>query len=61
MNVQNKSKTIFPANLNKTRDMQELHRRILQALPKCKLCIEDGKNSEIKRLATLISDMDLIP
>ncbi|HTI59299.1 DUF1801 domain-containing protein [Mucilaginibacter sp.] len=29
-------------------DMQALHKRILQALPGCKLWFEDGKNSEGK-------------
>lgn len=29
-------------------DMQALHKRILQALPACKLWFEDGKNSEGK-------------
>ena len=32
----------------KRSDMQELHQRILQVLPGCKLWFEDGKNSEGK-------------
>jgi hypothetical protein len=32
----------------KRSDMQALHQRILQALPKCKLWFQDGKNSEGK-------------
>lgn len=32
----------------KCNEMQELHRRILQVMPKCKLWFLDGKNSEGK-------------
>src|SRR5690348_13922677 len=35
----------------KRSDMQALHRLTLQALPKCKLWFEDGKNSENKTVS----------
>src|ERR1044072_2436395 len=35
----------------KRSEMQELHRRILQVLPGCKLWFEDGKNSEGKTVS----------
>ncbi|HVV06787.1 MAG TPA: DUF1801 domain-containing protein [Puia sp.] len=35
----------------KRSDMQELHRRILQVLPGCKLWFLDGKNSENKTVS----------
>jgi Domain of unknown function (DU1801) len=36
---------------SKHADMQALHQRILQVLPKCKLWFEDGKNSEGKTVS----------
>ncbi len=35
----------------KRSDMQELHRRILQVLPECKLWFVDGKNNEGKTVS----------
>jgi len=35
----------------KRSDMQELHRRMLQILPGCKLWFDDGKNSENKTVS----------
>jgi hypothetical protein len=35
----------------KSTDMEVLHKRILQILPKCKLWFDDGKNSENKTVA----------
>jgi len=35
----------------KRSDMEELHKRILQVLPGCKLWFEDGKNSENKTVS----------
>src|SRR3982751_4619821 len=52
MNVQEQIKkyiTIQPEP--KRSDMQELHKFILQVLPKCKLWFLDGKNSENKTVS----------
>jgi hypothetical protein len=47
MNVQEQIKTYIDSQPEPKRDdMQALHLRILQALPKCKLWFLDGKNSE---------------
>ena len=41
----------------KRRDMQELHRLILQVLPGCKLWFDMGKIAKIRRLVILLLDM----
>jgi len=46
---------------HKRRDMQELHRIILEVMPACKLWFLDGKNSDNKTVSILILDMDLTP
>jgi len=52
MNVQEQIKKYITSESEPKRsDMQELHRRILQVLPKCKLWFEDGKNSENKTVS----------
>ena len=49
MNVKEEIKKYIASQPESKRgDMQELHRLILQALPKCKLWFLDGKNSENK-------------
>ena len=35
----------------KCSDMQELHQRILQVMPDCKLWFDDGKNDDNKTVA----------
>jgi len=52
MNVQGEIKEyIISQPEPKRSDMQELHRAILEILPKCKLWFLDGKNSEGKTVA----------
>src|SRR5450432_4628821 len=52
MNVQEQIKKYISSEPEPKRsDMQELHRRILHVLPKCKLWFEDGKNSENKTVS----------
>jgi len=52
MNVQEQIKKYITSQPEPKRsDMQELHRRILHVLPKCKLRFEDGKNSENKTVS----------
>src|SRR5450432_1821609 len=52
MNVQEQIKKYISSQPEPKRsDMQELHRRILHVLPKCKLWFEDGKNSENKTVS----------
>jgi len=52
MNVQEQIQEYITSQPEPKRsDMQELHRRILQALPGCKLWFEDGKNSENKTVS----------
>jgi hypothetical protein len=52
MNVQEQIKKYITSQPEPKRsDMQELHRRILHVLPKCKLWFEDGKNSENKTVS----------
>jgi len=52
MNVQEQIKKYITGEPEPKRsEMQELHRRILQVLPKCKLWFEDGKNSENKTVS----------
>jgi hypothetical protein len=52
MNVQKQIKKYITSQPEPKRsDMQELHRRILQVLPECKLWFEDGKNSENKTVS----------
>ena len=49
MNVQEQIKKYIASQPEQKRsDMQELHRRILQVSPGCKLWFEDGKDSEGK-------------
>jgi len=49
MNVQEQIKNYIASQPEPKRDdIQALHKRVLQALPKCKLWFEDGKNSEGK-------------
>jgi hypothetical protein len=49
MNVQEQIKNYITSQPEPKRsEMQELHQRTLQVLPKCKLWFEDGKNSEGK-------------
>ena len=38
----------------KSRDMQALHRRILEAMPACKLWFLDGKDSDNKTVSNQI-------
>lgn len=52
MNVQEQIKEYIAGQPEPKRsDMQELHRRILQVLPACKLWFFDGKNSENQTIA----------
>ena len=52
MNVQEQIKNYIASQPEPKRsDMQELHQRILQVLPECKLWFEDGKNSENKTVS----------
>ena len=52
MNVQEQIKKYITSQPEPKRsDMQELHQRILQVLPGCKLWFNDGKNSEGKTVA----------
>ncbi len=52
MNVQEQIKKYITSQPEPKRsDMQELHRRILQVLPGCKLWFVDGKNSEGKTVS----------
>ncbi len=52
MNVQEQiKKHITTQPEPKQSEMQELHRRILQVSPGCKLWFDDGKNSENKTVA----------
>jgi hypothetical protein len=52
MNVQEQIKEHIAGQPEPKRsDMQELHMLILQALPKCKLWFDSGKNSEGKTIA----------
>jgi hypothetical protein len=52
MNVQEQIKKYITSQPEPKRsDMQELHRRILQVLPECKLWFVDGKNSEGKTVS----------
>jgi hypothetical protein len=49
MNTQEQINEYIAAQPEQIRnDMQELHRTILQCMPKCKLWFLDGKNSENK-------------
>lgn len=49
MNVQEQIQTYIASQPEpKRNEMQELHLRILQALPGCKLWFDDGKNAENK-------------
>ena len=52
MDVQEQIKKYITSQSEPKRsDMQELHRRILQVLPACKLWFLDGKNSENKAVS----------
>jgi len=52
MNLQEQIKKYIAGQPEQKRsDMQELHRRILQASPGCKLWFEDGKDSENKTVS----------
>ena len=52
MNVQEQIKKYIASQPEPKRsDMQELHRRILQMLPECKLWFLDGKDSEGKTVS----------
>ena len=52
MNIQEQIKDYIASQPETKRsDMQELHMRILQALPGCKLWFLDGKNSENKTVS----------
>jgi Domain of unknown function (DU1801) len=52
MNVQEQIKKYITSQPEPKRsDMQELHRRILQVSPACKLWFVDGKNSEDKTVS----------
>ncbi len=52
MNVQEQIKKYITSQPEPKRsDMQELHRRILQMLPECKLWFLDGKDSEGKTVS----------
>ena len=52
MNVQEQIKKYITSQPEPKRsDIQELHRRILQVLPGCKLWFVDGKNSEGKTVS----------
>jgi Domain of unknown function (DU1801) len=52
MNVQEQIKKYIGSQPEpKQNDMLELHRRILQISPQCKLWFEDGKNSENKTVS----------
>ena len=52
MNIQEEiEKYIASQSEPKRSEMQELHRRILQWLPECKLWFLDGKNSENKTVS----------
>jgi hypothetical protein len=52
MNVQEQIKKYFTGQPEPKRgEMQELHRRILQVSPACKLWFVDGKNSENKTVS----------
>ena len=52
MNVQKQIKEYITSQPEPKRgDMQELHRSILQVMPKCKLWFLDGKNSENKTVS----------
>jgi len=52
MNIQEQIKTYIASQPEPKRsDMQELHRRILQVMPACKLWFLDGKNSENKTVS----------
>ncbi len=52
MNVQEQIKKYIASQPEPKRsDMQELHRRTLQAMPKCKLWFLDGKDSENKTVS----------
>ena len=52
MNVQKQIKKYITSQPEPKRsEMQALHQRILQVLPKCKLWFEDGKNSEGKTVS----------
>lgn len=52
MNVQEQIKNHIASQPEPKRDdIQALHKRVLQALPKCKLWFDEGKNSEGKIVA----------
>jgi hypothetical protein len=52
MNVEEQIKKYIESQSEPKRsDMQELHKRTLQALPGCKLWFEDGKNNENKTVS----------
>ncbi len=52
MNVQAQIKDYIASQPEpKQSDMQQLHERILQVLPMCRLWFEDGKNSENKTVS----------
>ena len=52
MNIQEQIKTYIASQPEPKRsDMQELHRRILQVMPACKLWFLDGKNDENKTVS----------
>src|SRR6188768_2810376 len=52
MDIQEQIKTYIASQPEPKRsDMQELHRRILQVMPACKLWFLDGKNSENKTVS----------
>ncbi|MBV4355950.1 DUF1801 domain-containing protein [Pinibacter aurantiacus] len=52
MNVQEQIKNYIASQPEPKRDeIQALHKRVLQALPKCKLWFDEGKNSEGKIVA----------
>jgi hypothetical protein len=52
MNVKEQIKEYIDSQPESKRsDMQELHKRILHELPKCKLWFMDGKNSENKTVS----------
>ncbi|MDH7461190.1 DUF1801 domain-containing protein [Chitinophagaceae bacterium 26-R-25] len=52
MNVQEQIKNYIAGQPEPKRDdIQALHKRVLQALPKCKLWFDEGKNSEGKIVA----------
>jgi hypothetical protein len=52
MNIQEQIEAYITSQPQPKRsDMQELHKRILQVLPGCKLWFDDGKNSENKTVS----------